>query len=274
MAVEKLEATDLEFSAIMEAVQATPFLSKKKLVVLRDLSQNKAVAEEIEQIINSISESTDVIVYDPNIDRRSNTFKVLKDQTKFEDFPEIDSRNLPKWLVSEAKNQGAELSFSDANYLVERLGPNQNLLANELDKLITYNPKIIRQNIDLLTEPTPQSRIFDLLDAAFKQNKDKALKLYDEQRAQKVEPQAILAMLAWQLRLLVIAKYMGSRSTTEVSKQTGTGEFPIRKARDLVANIDENRLKTMINDALEIDIKSKNSALDLDEALKTYIVSL
>lgn len=274
MAVEKLEAAEMELSAILEAIQSVPFLSKKKLVVLRDLGQNKIASENIEQIINSISESTDVIVYDMAIDRRSSLFKVLKAESKFEDFPEIDAQNLPKWLVAEAKNQGSELSISDANYLVQRLGADQNLLASELNKLITFNPKISRESIDLLTEPTPQSRIFDLLDAAFKQDKAQALKLYDEQRAQKVEPQAILAMLAWQLRLLVIASTMGEHTSTEVARDMGVSEFPLRKAQDLAAKLDSKRIKAMVNNALTIDLKSKTTALDLDEALKTYITTL
>ncbi len=274
LAIEKIDAETAEPQAIIEAVQSLPFLSERKMVVLRDLSQNGPAAENIEQIISSTPESSELVIYEPNVDRRSAYFKVLQKQTELEDFKEMDSRELPKWLVSEAKKQGGQLTFGDATYMVERLGPNQSLLANELDKLITYEPTISRANIDLLTEPTPQGRIFDLLDAAFKQDKRRALKLYADQRAQKIEPQYILAMIAWQLRLITIAKYRGQRSPSEVSKDFGVGEYPLRKAGDLAAKIDKIQLQGMVNDALEIDIKAKTTALDIDEALKTYIVTL
>lgn len=274
LALEKLDGSEVEPQVITDAVVAMPFLAQRKMVVVRDLSRNQAAAEAIEQIISSIPVSTDLVIYEPDIDRRSAYFKVLKAQTTFEEFGELDARQLAKWLVDSAKTQGGQLTLADANYLVERLGPNQSLLANELDKLLTYDLKISRQSIDLLTEPNPQSRIFDLLDAAFKQDKRRALKLYDEQRAQKVDPQAILAMLAWQLRLLSIAKHMGQRPPSTVAKELGISEYPLRKASDLAAKIDEKRLKTLVEEALTLDVRTKTSAVDLDEALKTYITTL
>jgi DNA polymerase III delta subunit len=177
-------------------------------------------------------------------------------------------------LVEAAKKQSGQLSFGDANYLVERVGPNQSLLANELDKLLIYKPEITRQNIDLLIEPTPQSKVFDLLDAAFGGRKEQALKLYEDQRAQKVEPQAILAMIAWQLQQIAVAKMAGNRSLTEVAKNSGMKEYPLRKAKDLASKLSDKELKNMVSEALDIDWRGKTTSLDMDEALKTYIISL
>src|SRR5207302_5372047 len=103
------------------------------------------------------------------------------------------------WLSETAKARNATLNPSDASYLVERVGLNQQLLANELDKLLLYNPQITRSSIDQLTDPTPQSTVFQLLEAAFAGRTKQALDLYAEQRGLKVEPQQIIAMLAWQL---------------------------------------------------------------------------
>ena len=199
---------------------------------------------------------------------------MLKGKTQLEEFNDMDARSLAQWLVNETKKSGGTLSFADANYFVERLGTNQALLANELDKLFIYNSRVTRENIDLLTEPNPQSKVFDLLDAAFAGQKERALKLYDEQRAQKVEPQAILAMIAWQLSIIAIAKYSKGRDMSEVSRQSGVKDYPLRKARKLADKLDEEKLKKMVSEALDIDWRSKTTSLDLDEALKTYIISL
>jgi len=164
--------------------------------------------------------------------------------------------------------------LSDANYLVERVGPNQQQLANELNKLITYDSKVTRANIDLLTEKTPQSKVFDLLDAAFGGNKQRALELYEEQRAQKVEPQAIMAMIAWQLKLLALAKTGAGKSAGQIAKDAGLSPYPVQKAQNLARKIDDNKLRAMVSEALEIDEKGKTRNINLDEALKTYITTL
>lgn len=274
LALERLDGEEDEAKVIVEGLQSLPFLAQRKMVVVRSGSLNKEFAEQIEQIISSIGESTDVVFYEPQIDKRTVYFKVLKSQTTFEEFHELDSQSLSKWLVDEAKKQDGRLDFSNANYLVERVGTNQGLLANELGKLLIYSPEISRKNIDLLIDQTPQSKIFDLLDAAFGGRKDRALRLYEDQRAQKVEPQAILAMIAWQLQQIAVAKMAGNRSLTEVSRDSGMKEYPLRKAKNLADKLSDNELKTMVSEALDIDWRGKTTSLDMDEALKTYIVSL
>lgn len=274
LALEKYDGEEDEVQKIIEGLQSLPFLAPKKLVVIRNASANKQLAEQIEQIISSIGDSTNVIFFEPQIDRRTAYFKELKTKTRFEEFNELDASQLAKWLVEEAKKQQTKLNLSDANYLVERLGTNQSLLANELDKLLLYDPTITRASIDLLTDPTPQSKIFELLDAAFGGRKEQALRLYDEQRAQKVEPQAILAMIAWQLQQIAIAKMAGNRSITELSKDSGLKEYPLRKAKNLADKLSDKQLKDMVSQALEIDYRAKTTALDTDEALKTYLVTL
>jgi DNA polymerase III delta subunit len=199
---------------------------------------------------------------------------VLKAKTQYEEFSEMDARELARWLSAEAKKQGGQLTLADANYLVERVGSGQQLLASELNKLITYDPKVSRENIDRLTEKTPQSKVFDLLDAAFAGDKERALELYDEQRAQKVEPQFIMAMVAWQLKLLALAKAGGNKSSQQIAKDAGLSPYPVMKAQNLARKIDDERLRRMIAEALEIDQKGKTKNIDLDEALKTYLVTL
>lgn len=274
LAVEKFDASEVEAQAVLDAIAGQPFLARRKLVVLRDLSANQEAARQIEQIISSAGEDCDLVIYEPAPDKRSAYYKILQKQTRLEIHAEMDASGLAGWLMSETKNQGGELSHADARYLIERVGTNQVMLANELEKLMVYDSRITKESIDLLTEPSPQSKIFDLLDAAFGGNKTRALKLYDEQRAQRVEPQAILAMVSWQLQLITLAKLAAGKAATVIAADTGQRPYPVNKALGLANKLSFQRLRQMVADALEIDTKSKTSPIDMDEALKTYIVNL
>jgi DNA polymerase-3 subunit delta len=274
LALERIDAEEAEVQTILDALQNLPFLASKKMVVVRELGQNKQAAEKIEQIIGTAGGDTDLILYERQPDKRTAYFKALKSKTQLEEFNAMDPHGLAKWLTEAAQERGGEITPSDANYLVERVGADQTLLTNELDKLLTYKPKITRESVDLLTDPLPQSKVFDLLDAAFAGNKGRALKLYEEQRAQKVEPQAILALIAWQLQLLALTKYADGKSTTQIAKDVGMNPYPISKAARLAHKLKDEKFKEMVDFAFEIDLKSKTSAIDLDEALKTYITTL
>jgi DNA polymerase-3 subunit delta len=166
------------------------------------------------------------------------------------------------------------LQRADAQYLAERVGLNQQLLANELEKLLLYDVQISRQTIDLLTEPAPQSTIFQLLEAAFAGNRRRAMELYREQRALKVEPPQIIAMLAWQLHVLALIKTAGQRSSDAIASEAKLSPYVVRKSQGIADNLTGSELKVLVQDLLEIDVRSKRSALDADEALQNYLLKL
>src|SRR3989344_1396019 len=199
LALERLDGGEATHERLAEAIQSLPFLASKKMVLLTSPSAQKTFAEDIEKLLGSVPNTTDLVIVEPKLDKRSVYYKTLKSQTDFREFNELDARQLSNWLVQNAREQGGQISASDAMYLVERIGLNQQLLGKELEKLLIFSPDVTRESVDLLTDRTPQSTIFELLDSAFSGKTARMLDLYNEQRSQKVEPQQILSLLAWQL---------------------------------------------------------------------------
>lgn len=274
LAIEKYDGEDLEKNQLFDAVGNLPFLAEKKMIVVRNLSGNKAVAETIEQIIDTDHEGIDLILYEPQIDERTSYYKVLKTKTEFIEYSDLEGYELVKWLVDEAKQQAAGISSQDAKYLVDRVGTNQVLLANELKKLATYDSEISRSNIDMLTEKNPQSKIFDLMDAAFSGNKQRALELYEEQHAQKIEPQEIIAMFAWQLRIIAAIKIGKGKNPNQIAKDLGMSPFPITKAQPLANKISDSEFTRLVSEIAEIDYLSKTRPVNQDDLLKAYILGI
>jgi DNA polymerase-3 subunit delta len=274
MAVERLDGEEATVDRMREALQSMPFLSERKMVILREPSKQKAFTEAIADILGDIPETTDVIIHEPKLDKRLSYYKTLKKQTEFKEFTELDSRGLSTWAVEYAKAEGGTISTADASLLVERVGSSQQTLQNELDKLVLYAPAITRETIELLTERLPQSTIFELLDAAFGGNKQRVFSLYAEQRALKVEPQAIIAMLAWQLHILAVIKAASTRSVDEIAKETKLNPFVIRKSQGLTRRLEIGRIKRLIADLLQLDIRLKTISIDADEALQNYLLTM
>src|SRR5579884_3695026 len=246
LALERLEGEEADFAALREALTSPPFLANKKMVVLKQPGKNKQFAENAEQLLNEIPQTTDVILIEPKLDKRLGYYKLLKSKTDFRESNELDINGLAQWLVNEVKRQKGSLSPADARYLVERLGLNQQLLANELEKLLLYNPAVTRENINNLTDPTPQSTIFQLLEAAFAGQTQKMLSLYNEQRALKVEPLQIVAMLAWQLHVLAVIRTAGDRPADQVADEARLNPFVVRKSQNIARSLSIPELKKLI----------------------------
>ena len=274
MALERVDGEEAEFSRLTEALQSLPFLATNKLVVLRNPGANKQFAEKFEELPPSIPETTDVIIVEPKLDKRTQYYKTLKSKTDLQEYHELDAPQLARWLADEAKAQKGSLSLSDANFLVERVGTGQLLLYNELTKLLDYDPKITRQTIQLLTEPSPQSTIFELLDAAFAGRTKRAVELYEEQRKLKVEPQQIIAMLAWQLHTLALLKAAGDRTPDQIAREGKLNPFVVRKNLPLVKKLTMTELKDLVSRVLELDIKLKSQSIDPDDALQHLLLTI
>lgn len=274
LGLERIDGEEATYDRMREALESLPFLASKKLVILRAPSPNKEFAEKVETLLENLPDSTDLIIVEPKLDKRTSYAKFLKKKTSYNEYSELDEYGLSSWLVTEAKTKKGSLTANDARYLVSRVGVNQQMLSNELDKLLSYSSNVTKETIDLLTEQTPQSTVFELLDAALSGNNAKTLKLYQEQRALKVEPQAIIALLSWQLHALAVVKTAGDRSDDDIARTAKLNPFVVRKTRILSKNVSVKDAKQYVSELLELDIALKTTAIDANDALQVYLLKL
>jgi DNA polymerase III delta subunit len=272
MAVERFDSDETDAARMRESIASLPFLTARKLVLLHEPGKQKAFAEAIADVVNDAPETTDVIIVEPKLDKRLSYYKTLKKATDFRDFTELDAVGLASWASDYVKERSGNMQLVDARFLIDRVGSNQQLLKQELDKLLNYDPTITKATIELLCETAPQSTIFELLDAAFSGNTKRMLELYKEQRALKVEPQAIIAMLAWQLHILAIIKAAGPRSIDDIARSAKLNPFVVRKSQNLIRNLATDKLREMVAGLLDLDIKLKSTAIDADEVLQLYML--
>ena len=273
-ALERVEGDEVDVARLRESVNSLPFLTPRKMVILREPGKQKAWAEQISDILKDVTDTTDVIIVEPKLDKRLSYYKTLKKATDFREFTDLDASGLGRWAADFAKGQGGSLSGADAKFLIDRVGLNQQLLEQELHKLLAYDLQITKQTIELLTERTPQSTVFELLDAAFAGRAKQTMELYREQRTLKVEPQAIIAMLAWQLHVLAMLKTASGRSVDEIAREGKLNPYVVRKSQNLVRALSLEMLKQYIAQLLQLDLNLKTKSVDADEALQHYLLAL
>lgn len=275
LALEKLEGQEATYDQILGAIESLPFLASKKMVVVDELSSSKEASEQLETLFTRAGDSTDLIIVESKLDKRLAYYKQLKKLPGFHEYNELEEHQLVDWLVAEATVINANLSRTDAQYLVQRVGANQMRLSREIEKLANYNQTITRETINLLTDENPSSTIFNLVDNIFSGDLKKAIRMYDEQRMQKIEPQAILGMLVWQMHAVAIAASASrSISHTQIAKESGISPFVIQKSQRIARNMSRAKIIAFMKLLRDIDYHGKHEPLDYDDALRYAIVSL
>lgn len=81
---EIIEGTDLTPNDLPSIFQGASLFSVKRNILIRDLSDNKPTFEKIPEYLDT---PHDVIILELKLDKRSATYKILKDQIEIRDFP-------------------------------------------------------------------------------------------------------------------------------------------------------------------------------------------
>lgn len=272
-AVDRFIATDIELDTLSGAVTTSPFLSQRRLIIVRDVSANKLIAERFEDILQQTADTSDLVVIESHVDGRSKYLQILRKMTDCREFPQLDTNELASWTVEQVKSLGGTIALRDAQYLVERVGTNQQLVSQEIDKLLLYNEQITKDTIDKLTEYAPQSSIFAMLEAAFAGNVKSALSLYQEQRAQGMEPQAILGMIAWQLHILALVKTGQDKDPAEIASMAKLNPFVVRKSLAVTRRLSFADLSDLLELATNTDYKLKTSKMNADDAVSALLLA-
>ncbi len=274
MAIERLDGEDTTFERIQESLQSLPFLVGRKLVVLQSPGLQKVFVEHAAQLLADVPDTTDVIIIEPKLDKRSTYYKFLKKQTGYKEYNELDESGLARWLVELAKQHESELTTNDARYLIGRVGTNQESLSQEIEKLSIAAEKISRTTINELTTASPQSTIFQLLEAALAGQTKRAAALYAEQRALRVEPQQIIAMLAWQLHILVLVKAAGDIPPQTIAKDAKLSPYVVQKSAASARKLTMAELRRLVADLLLIDMRLKSESLNADDVMLEYLLTM
>lgn len=274
LAIEKISGESTVYDQMISSVQAVPFLSDKKMVIIDGLSSNKELVEKFENLVAVVADSTDLVIKEVSIDKRTAFYKLLKKQGGFNEFGDLDDFALSKWSEQYAKTNGLEITSADMRYLVERIGNNQMLIASEIEKLSLFSKNPSREEIDKLVAPSPQSKIFDLVESAFSGNIENTMKIYDDQRRQKVEPQALLAMIMWQLNILALVVTAGNKSAAQIAADSKQSPYVVQKTMSIARKTSIKNVKDLVVRILELDKNMKTVSIDADEAVRTMLLLL
>lgn len=273
MAIESYLAEDLDEINLVETITGLPFLTERRLVKIRGLFKAKNLVKAFLSSMNRISDLTDIVLVEDKLDKNSDTLKMLK-VADLRQFNNLNDLELINWALEYVKSKNGQTTKADMRYLIQRVGPKQESLYFELQKLLAYNPTITHDSIDRLTSLNSNSSVFDLLNSIVSGNSKKAIEQYREQNAQGQAPQALLGMITWQLTALAMVRAARDLDPREIASTYGISPFVIRKILPLSKNLTKAKMIEMFEVTIEADIATKNSSAPDNQIIESLILKL
>ena len=288
MNTSRLEARTMSENDLNNAVNAMPFLAPKRLVFIAYPSAkfNKPDArKKFQEFLEKAPDTAKVVLYD-TIEKPKDAEKHWlvkwaeknKSLVKMQAFFLPQQRDMPGWIINEAKNQKGQIEPAAAARLAEMVGVDTRQAGMELSKLLAYvnwERPVHGSDVEAVCIVTSQQSVFDFVDALSQGNAKVAQKLL-HRLLENEDPFSLWGMVVRQFRLLIQAREIldGRGNKDDVARALGVHPYVAEKTTGQANRFSMEALEGIYHRLLSIDEQVKTSQITLDLALDTLVVEL
>lgn len=122
---------------IIDELRSMPFLSTKRLMVLRGIP--RLSADEMDELVDSLHEDCVLLFIEAKPDKRLGGIKRLLEKAKVQDFPALSGASLSRWINDRSSALGVRLTPCALKALVTHVGADQLALDTELQRMAAYD---------------------------------------------------------------------------------------------------------------------------------------
>lgn len=287
MNTARLDARTMSENDFNNAVNAMPFLAKRRLVLLANPSakyNNPQVRKKFFEFLEKMQDTTRLVMYETVDPRDAERHWLVKWAEKNEQLIQVKAFMLPRlkdmtgWIVSETKNQGGRIDGRAAEMLKEMVGVDTRQGGMEIAKLLAYvnwARPINAQDVEAVCIVTSQQSVFDFVDALANGNGKNAQHLL-HRLLENEDAFSLWGMVVRQFRLLLQAREIldGRGNKDDVARALGVHPFVAEKTTQQAARFSIESLENIYHQLLKIDEGVKTSQTTLDLAMDTLVVEL
>lgn len=277
-----LEASKMEAGEILTALSAAPFLADKRMVVINNLlsSSDSNLLKEVGERLKNLPDYMIAVVAQNEAVGKTKAAKELFESLKTEKFSRefalLTGNKLSGYAEDYLKKRGAKAEDGLLDWLTNQINDSW-ILTSTLDQLISYTAgrTITRADANLFVVEKVDDDIFHLVEAIVSQATPAAFKLLAEQRRQGEDAPRVLALVAWQMRVLLsLADELERRpneSSEVLAKVLKLHPFVVKKNMGLARRVPLAKLQERYKELLSIDWATKTGLADPEVLLDVFV---
>lgn len=272
-----IQVVESNVNNIISDIETPAFGFEKKLIIAKNcglFTKKNMLADKIsDYLLENDTSDTELVFIEEKAEKNS-LYSTIEKSGMVKEFKELRMPELIKQVRAISNGYGVQINENNAQYFIECVGNNMQIIINELRKLIEYAGKggeIKKEDIDSLTIKTTQSVIFELTDNLGKKNIKEAMRILQNLKYNKEPTQMILIMLYRHFKKLYIVQLCKGIDIAKNLKLKPNQTFLVRKYSMQASYFKENELEVILNEFINLDENSKNGNIDLDIGLDTIL---
>ncbi|MDO4872210.1 MAG: DNA polymerase III subunit delta [bacterium] len=278
--IENLQTEKLSEEDLINAICGVSLWAEKRLVIIRNLSENPQVWAKLPQVLARISNDVHLCLIEQKIDKRSSIYKDLSKIAEMKEKKSLgakDGRSLAEFARMIAKNHGATLALPEANFLVNWVGADEWQISNAVERLALvgdFSERAVREFIPQNSE----NNAFEVFELALKGDFKMVISEISKMKISEGAEGAyqffgLISGQMFNLAALKIGKSAG-KTTNEIGKEIGANAWALGKFEKYERNLNSEQLSKMAKMFSKTDFEMKNTganAWDLIESLLLQI---
>ena len=280
----ELSGKETDEVAIADFGNLAPFMSENRLIVVEDSGYFSTAGEkaELKKVIENLPETTYLVFVEKNVSKNVSMYKWFQKKQNnnlalITECDKLDDRRLAQFIAGYMAKNGKKITKSATQLLLERIGNDMTMLVSEMDKIIGYvgtSDAVKDSDIEAVGSGVVVSKVFEMIDAVSKGDRDRALTLYRDLVINKEKPLGILTLLGRQFVSIYRFKTMTGLSGTDydIAARIGTKYFKMGFIRSVSKRFDVKSLENILNYRAEIDELIKTSDLDEQIAVEMFLI--
>jgi DNA polymerase III subunit delta len=282
-----LEARSMTEDDLGNAMNAMPFLAKRRLVLLANPSSkynNPSSRKKFFELLEKAPETSRLVMYESVDPRDTDRHWLVKWAEKNNKLIQTRAFMLPRlkdmtgWIVNETKNQGGQIAPRAAEMLKDMAGVDTRQAGMEIAKLLAYvnwaRPVTV-EDVEAVCIVTSQQSVFDFVDALANGDGKSAQHLL-HRLLESEDEFSLWGMVVRQFRLLIQAREIldGNGTKDDVAKALGVHPFVAEKAAQQASRFSIESLEAIYHRLLSIDERVKTGQVTLDLAMDMLVTEL
>lgn len=267
MNFSRFEGKEAQVPALIDLAETMPFFAEHRVILVEDSGFFKNAAPQLAEYLPDMPETTCMIFIEKEVDKRSKTYKSLKDIGRMVEFKTPDEKMLTRWVLTVLQKNGKKLTQPTMQLFLEKAGNSMGNIDRELEKLICYvgDREIIQMDdVEEICTGQTENRIFDMIHMMAEKRQKEALELYYDLLALKEPPMRILFLLVRQFNILLQVKTMvaAGMEQNQIADRAGLRSFTIRRYRSEAGHFSVQKLKEALWDCARAEEDVKTGRLD------------
>lgn len=268
-----------EIGKVIDAAETMPFLSEKRLIVVKDSGLfkegRKNDTETMTEYIPNMPDSACIIFAEREVDKRNRLYKAVSKNGLAEEYKKTEEKDAIKLIPKIFAREKIKCTSSVAAYIIHCVGSDMATLEKEVNKLIPYKKEgeVTAADVDAVCTKTLEAKVFDLVKEIGMKNISKAIEIYRTLLIFNEPPLKILALISRQFKIMLQCKVLTAqgKDINEIKDIISQNYYAVKECSMQCRNFTEEMLKNAIYECLETDMGIKSGKIEAQTALEIII---